>query len=169
MKIENNCVVTLTYSLSSNLPDQEKLFVEKAGEDNPLVFLFGQGSMIPKFEQEIEGLQAGNDFSFSIESHEAYGEIMPDALVHIPMDVFAVDGKPDTEVLQLGKMVPMRNDEGHTLQGVIKEIEKETVLMDFNHPLAGHHLHFTGNITSVRMANDDELNQGHVHGPNCNH
>ncbi|MBL7927163.1 MAG: FKBP-type peptidyl-prolyl cis-trans isomerase [Bacteroidia bacterium] len=169
MKIETDKVVTLTYSLSSNPAGEEAKFVEEAGTENPLIFLFGHGNMIPKFEQEIEGMQTDDAFSFSITSADAYGQFMPDALVHIPMDVFIIDGKPDTEILQVGKMVPMRNDEGQTLNGKIKSIEKETVLMDFNHPLAGHDLHFTGKITEVRLAKDDELSHGHVHGDHCHH
>jgi FKBP-type peptidyl-prolyl cis-trans isomerase SlyD len=37
--------------------------------------------------------------------------------------------------------------------------------MDFNHPLAGKNLYFTGTILDVRNATPDELAHGHVHGP----
>jgi FKBP-type peptidyl-prolyl cis-trans isomerase SlyD len=41
--------------------------------------------------------------------------------------------------------------------------------MDFNHPLAGQELHFTGSVVDVRMATQEELEHGHVHGPGGHH
>jgi FKBP-type peptidyl-prolyl cis-trans isomerase SlyD len=36
--------------------------------------------------------------------------------------------------------------------------------MDFNHPLAGEALGFSGTILEVRDATQEELDHGHVHG-----
>jgi FKBP-type peptidyl-prolyl cis-trans isomerase SlyD len=41
--------------------------------------------------------------------------------------------------------------------------------MDFNHPLAGKDLHFTGEILSIRNATEEEIAHGHVHGPGGHH
>jgi FKBP-type peptidyl-prolyl cis-trans isomerase SlyD len=41
--------------------------------------------------------------------------------------------------------------------------------MDFNHPLAGMDLHFSGDILDVREATEEEQNHGHVHGPHHEH
>lgn len=41
--------------------------------------------------------------------------------------------------------------------------------MDFNHPLAGKDLHFSGEILDVRDANDEEISHGHVHGEGGHH
>jgi FKBP-type peptidyl-prolyl cis-trans isomerase SlyD len=46
------------------------------------------------------------------------------------------------------------------------EVTEEHVKMDFNHPLAGTDLHFTGEVLEVRHATDDEISHGHVHGEN---
>jgi len=64
---------------------------------------------------------------------------------------------------------PMMDQEGNKLPGRIMEINEEDVLMDFNHPLAGKELHFTGEITDVRMATSEELEHGHIHGPGGHH
>jgi FKBP-type peptidyl-prolyl cis-trans isomerase SlyD len=37
--------------------------------------------------------------------------------------------------------------------------------MDFNHPLAGQDLHFSGSIVDIREATSDEIAHGHAHGP----
>ncbi len=57
----------------------------------------------------------------------------------------------------------MLDNEGRRLNGVVKSLGEETVKMDFNHPMAGASLFFTGKVTDVRVANEDELTHGHVH------
>jgi len=49
------------------------------------------------------------------------------------------------------------------------EVTPELIKMDFNHPLAGMDLHFSGSITAIREATADELAHGHVHGPGGHH
>ncbi len=62
-------------------------------------------------------------------------------------------------------MIPMSDNQGNHLQGTIKDIIDGNIIMDFNHPLAGADLHFTGSVLDVRDATKEELDHGHVHGP----
>ena len=99
---------------------------------------------------------------------DAYGPVIDNAIVHVPKNIFEIDGKIDENILQVGNMVPMMDKEGRRLNGKILEIEDEVVKMDFNHPMAGEDLHFQGEVTEVRDATEEELNHGHVHqGNNC--
>ena len=75
-----------------------------------------------------------------------------------------MDGKLDEEMLAIGNMIPMRDSEGHMLQGRVVSVSPAAVKMDFNHPMAGQNLHFTGSILDVRKATDEEISHGHVHG-----
>ena len=59
----------------------------------------------------------------------------------------------------------MQDQDGNPMDGKLVEIGDDTVKLDFNHPLAGEALHFTGKVESVREATSDELDHGHVHGP----
>jgi FKBP-type peptidyl-prolyl cis-trans isomerase SlyD len=61
-------------------------------------------------------------------------------------------------------MVPMQDQNGNPMNGVILSFTDETVEIDFNHPLADEGLNFKGNILSVREATAEELSHGHVHG-----
>ena len=79
------------------------------------------------------------------------------------------DGKLDTELLQIGKYIPMKNDDGHVIEGKVISINDKGVVMDFNHPLAGKDLHFSGEILDVRDANEEEITHGHVHGEGGHH
>lgn len=165
MKITANKVISVTYELHSSQGEEAKIFVETANIDNPLTFLFGAGSMIPKFEEQISELSLGDKFSFSILPEEAYGMMDKEAVVRIPIDVFKVDGEVDFEMLKTGNVLPMRDNEGNTLNGKVVAIEADAAILDFNHPLAGQHLHFTGEVIIVRDATADELAHGHAHTP----
>ncbi|MEO8148184.1 MAG: peptidylprolyl isomerase [Bacteroidia bacterium] len=165
MKIASNKVVSVTYELHSSKGSDEKKFVETANIDNPLTFLCGTGSMIPKFEEQIAGLSLGDKFAFSILPEEAYGTVDADAIVSVPLDVFKVEGVVDYEILKVGNVLPMRDNEGNSLNGKVVIIENDHVILDFNHPLAGQQLHFKGEVIEVREATTDELEHGHAHTP----
>lgn len=162
MKITKDAVVSLTYILSEN--DVQGNMIQEVTKDKPFVVLFGAGTLLPKFENELEGLKTGDSYGFSIDSKEGYGEFNPDAIVELDKDIFKVEGEIDTEMLQVGNSIPMQNDQGQPLNGMIKEIKEDKVVMDFNHPLAGVNLYFTGEILDVREASEEELSHGHVHG-----
>ena len=50
------------------------------------------------------------------------------------------------------------------MQGLILEIHDNTILIDFNHPMAGKDLYFKGEVIEVRESTEEELAHGHVHG-----
>lgn len=165
MEVSKDKVITVTYVLHSNLEGQEKSLVEETGNENPLVFLFGSGQLIPAFEENLLGLIEGNDFSFSIEADNAYGLVDEEAIIRVPDDMFKVDGVIDLDVLRIGNMVPLMDKEGNQLVARIAGIEGNSVTLDFNHPLAGHFLHFSGKVVGIRDASAEELEHGHAHQP----
>ena len=99
MTIENNQVVSLNYTLHTIEADGEKVFVEQSNAQEPLTFLFGKGMMIPKFETEIEGLQAGDKKSFVIAPEEGYGPRVEDAVAQLPLEVFKESGLPPVRAM----------------------------------------------------------------------
>ncbi|MEY3343629.1 MAG: hypothetical protein RL090_1313 [Bacteroidota bacterium] len=163
MKIEINKVVSVTYSLEVNTDGAEKQHIETAGKDHPLTFLFGSGGLIPAFEENLFGKSIGDGFAFSIDPENGYGVYDPNALVELPMDLFKVDGVIDMEMIRVGNMIPMSDPQGNRLDGKVMAVTAESVQMDFNHPLAGHHLHFSGEVIEVRDASAEELAHGHAH------
>lgn len=163
-QISPNKVVTITYDLSVTDENQEKVLVESAEADAPMVFLFGQSGLPEEFESQLSGKAAGDAFQFSLTPEQAYGDYDQQAVVDIPKNVFEVDGKIDEEMLQEGNFLPMSDNQGNHMQGKIVEIGTETVKMDFNHPLAGMVMHFDGKVADVREATKEEMDHGHVHG-----
>jgi FKBP-type peptidyl-prolyl cis-trans isomerase SlyD len=74
-----------------------------------------------------------------------------------PSSVFESDGKIDENICQVGNEVPMMDKEGNRINGIIYEVTDTYVRMDFNHPMAGTNLHFTGKIIDVRDATAEEI------------
>jgi len=163
MKITENSVVTVTYKLHANLPQEEQKHIETADASSPLKFLYGVGMMIPGFEHGLDGKSAGDSFSFTIAPEDAYGATDSDAVVQLPIDIFKMDGVVDFNLLTVGNVLPMSDGQGNTMNGKVLGYDDTQVKMDFNHPLADHTLHFAGEILEVRVATPEEMDHGHVH------
>jgi len=139
--------------------------VDMAEKEKPLSFIQGIGMMVPGFETNLEGLTAGTSYEFKLNPDAAYGEYDKEAVVDLPISTFKVDGKINNDMLNVGQVVPMQDQNGNPLHGTVLEVSDEKVKMDFNHMLAGKELNFSGEILEVRAATQAELDHGHVHGP----
>lgn len=158
MKIEPRSVVALTYDLYTT-ENGEEVFIEKATEENPLIFLYGKGVMLPKFEDNLRDLSPGDDYDFSLKAADAYGEIDESAIAPLPIDMFK-----DMDMPEINSVLPLQDNQGNQFMARVMEITEETVTVDLNHALAGKDLRFKGKILKVRGATPDELAHGHVHG-----
>lgn len=168
MLIQKNRVVSLNYRLTEDGPEGE--LIEETYNADPLQFIYGVGMMIPSFEEHLEEMGAGGNFSFTLSPENAYGAYEEDAVVEIPISSFAdEEGKVDRDRLQAGNPLHMMDNSGRSYHGVVIEPKLESIIVDFNHPMAGRTLHFTGEIIEVREATSSELDHGHVHGHGHEH
>lgn len=153
MKIGNECVVAIHYSLSN----EEGKELDRSG-DEPLVYLHGGGNLIRGLEQELDGREAGDSFNAVIEPALGYGEVDARLINEIPKEVVA-----NIENLQVGMMLQAQSEDGRLQQLIVDEIGDNTVTVNANHPLAGMTLHFAITIESVREATPEEIEHGHAH------
>ncbi|MDD3568438.1 MAG: peptidylprolyl isomerase [Bacteroidales bacterium] len=158
MNVSKDKVVSVSYELKV---DGE--IVDKAEVESPMQFIYGNGTLIPSFENNIKDMTAGDSFDFSIPADQAYGQVMSEYILKLPIDIFEREGKVDEGLLQVGARLPMVDQEGNQLNGLVMDVKEDHVVMDFNHPLAGQDLHFTGKVEEVRDASAEELTHGHVH------
>lgn len=169
MKIADEKVVSVNYHLTASKNNGPEELVEQTTPDRPFVFLFGMGQLLPDFERALDGKEKGDKFDFRIKAENGYGKVEQDYVVKVNKEAFIVDGKFDDERIKLGEDIAMHDQDGNQLIGKVMEIGIEHVTMDFNHPLAGHDLHFVGEVLDVREATKEELEHGHVHGPGGHH
>ena len=146
-QVERTSLVEVAYTLRADGPEGEEL--EMCTEEAPFVFRMGDEEALEAFEQQLLGKKAGEPFSFVIDCKDAYGDETEEAIVALPKETFMVDGKIDEEVMKPGEVVPLEDDEGNELIGVLVEVEDDVVHVDFNHPLAGLDLHFEGVIVAL--------------------
>lgn len=177
MRIEDLKVATLAYEICDNAPDGA--IVERFDESEPLVMMMGVGRLMMSFYEGILGLEEGESFRFSIAPEKAYGAHKPELVTEVPVDLFMEDGQLNTELLKVGNIVDIQSNDGLTFKGKVLEInmEKETITMDFNHPLAGHTLYVNGKVLDVRDATIEEMDKVvaerlekgsfRYHGQNC--
>jgi FKBP-type peptidyl-prolyl cis-trans isomerase SlyD len=162
MIIESNKVVSLSYVLRKAGSENNEI-VETVVAEQPLTFVFGRGNLLPKFESNIDGLKVGDKFSFELPSNDAYGPVIAEAVVDLPISIFQVDGAVEEGLLVAENVIPMMDSNGNRLMGKVISADAEIVKMDFNHPMAGIDLHFTGEVVDIREATEEEIAHGHIH------
>ncbi|MBL0309569.1 MAG: peptidylprolyl isomerase [Bacteroidetes bacterium] len=160
MKAAPNTVVKITYELRT---EPTGPVMDAADKESPFSFLVGHNNVLDKFEKSLEGLIAGNQFNFSLTAEDGYGEYDQQAVISLDKKVFAVDGVVQDEMVFVGNVVPLQDQDGNPFQGRVVNIEGDKVTVDLNHPFAGKPLYFSGVVLEVREANQTELEHGHVH------
>ncbi len=166
MKAEKNRVVGIAYQLRTE-PQGE--IMDSAEEAAPFEFLFGHNNVLELFEANLSGLEAGKEFSFTLSPEQGYGEYETEAVIRLGKEVFTLDGESQEDMIFLGNMIPLQDQEGNPFQGRIIDIQQDTVDVDLNHPFAGKFLHFSGKVIHVREAHPIEIEHGHVHSGGNHH
>lgn len=110
----------------------------------PAVLKVGDGNLPEGFEELIIGLQAGDKKSFVVPPEKAFAQPNPNNIQHMKRSDFAADME-----LEEGMIVSFADANKAELPGVIKKIEDQAVVVDFNHPLAGKELTFDVEIINV--------------------
>jgi len=169
MVVGQNKVVSVHYVLQVE-HEGEKVVADKSELESPLEYLQGAGMLLPEFEGNLEGLQVGDTFEFKIEAANGYGLRNDQDIVAIPLASFQDEqGNVDEEMVKKGNVLPMVDQNGNRFQGIVLDITPDQVIMDFNHPLAGKDLYFSGSVAAIRNATSEEIDHGHVHGPDGHH
>ena len=158
MKIEKNKVVEFCYEL-----EVDGNVVDHTTKEKPLDYIHGTGSLLPKLEEQIEGMEPGDKFDVTLSPVDGYGEVDPNRIIDLPKAAFEVNGEVREDLLVPGNTIPMMNSMGGVIPGVVLEVTADSVKMDLNHQMAGKTLHFIGEIVSVREATEKELTEG-LHG-----
>ena len=155
MNIEDKRVVTLAYTLKDNddnLIDQS--------DDGSFCYLHGASNITPGLENALTGKVSGDEFSISIAPEEAYGVREDEKIQTVPREMF-----PPDQDIEPGMQFHAQSPDGVPLVVTIAKVEEESIVVDGNHPLAGVQLNFEVRVMDVREATSEEIDHGHVHGP----
>ncbi len=147
-KAANGKYVTVSYT--GKLPDGSVFDTSEGAQ--PLEFVLGGQQMLPAFEQAIIGMKVGEKKTFTIKAADAYGDRDESLLIEVPKASFPADMAIE-KGMQLGTTGPS----GETMVVTVNEIRDSSVMIDYNHPLAGKDLTFDTQLVSMRDATKDEL------------
>ena len=178
MTIEDLKVGKLVYTIQAD--DINGEILESATEENPRVMMFGLGRVMKSFSDGLRGLEAGDAFAFTIAPDQAFGWRDEEKVMDVPVDVFMEGDRIREDLLAVGTVVKLQDGEGHPFDGKVLEVKGDHVVMDFNHPLAGHSLFVKGKVLEVREPTLEEMDaeveyrknhhhchHGHCHDENC--
>jgi FKBP-type peptidyl-prolyl cis-trans isomerase SlyD len=157
--IENNDVVSIKYEVKD--VKTSEIIDSNMQESDNLVFMIGKNQVIKGLEDKIVGMKCGEKADIFVKDVDAYGEYNPEAEQLVPIEQFA------GIELEIGMPLYGQSDDGETIAVVVKDLNEATVLIDYNHPLAGKDLMFSVEIVDVREASEDEISSGHVGEDDC--
>lgn len=152
--VEQDVVVSVHYKLTLD----DGSVVEESESDDPLMYLHGHDNIIPGLERGLEGLKVGDSKAVIVEPADGYGEYDPEDMEEVPTSDLPDDFKPE-----VGMILHVSDEEENHHMAIITEVKPESIMLDFNHPMAGKRLHFDVTIAGLRAATSEELAHGHVH------
>ncbi len=117
-KIIKDKVVSINYKLYESNKTGDVL--EEVSKERPFVFLFGSGHLLPKFEENLNGKSVGDTFEFQLKAEDAYGDYAKENVIDVPKQIFEENEEvPLDEILFEGNVIPMEDEEGYPLTGVV--------------------------------------------------
>jgi len=164
MKIEKNTVVSLIYRLS----DAQGNLIEESAD--PMIYLHGgYAGTFPKIEELLEGQEIGFETNVQLEPHDAFGDYDAELLRIEQRDRFPepleigmqFEGVPSPEDEEDGaEFIAADDEDEETLIYTITDLAEDRVILDANHPLAGMVLRFWIQVTEIRLASSEEVENG---------
>jgi len=160
MQVGKNTVVSLSYRLTTLQGEM----LEEAPQDQPAAYLHGgYDGIFPKVEAALEGQSAGAEADVLLEPDDAFGDYDAELVRMEDASLFPPE-------IQVGMQFEGVSEDGHHhMLYTITDIADGKVVVDGNHPLAGQSLRVQCRVVDVRAALPEEVEHGHVHGPEGHH
>ncbi len=146
--VRDGRIVSLHYTLRI----EDGSVVEKRWDNPPFRYLHGNGNIVPGLERELANCRVGDRITAVVPPELGYGVVNPDFVKRIPRSDFPPHVQP-VPGMRFGSAV----GEGMVLPARVTEVGQHEVTVNFNHPLAGHTLHFSVIVLDVRDATPEEM------------
>ena len=139
--IQSNSAVLVHFTLKL---DDGSTAESTRSNGKPALFRLGDATLSEGLEQLLLGLKAGDKKAFSLEPDAAFGISTPDLIQYFSRREFMDAGEPT-----IGAIMLFTAMDGSEMPGVVREINGDSITVDFNHPLAGHTVHFDIEVLEV--------------------
>jgi FKBP-type peptidyl-prolyl cis-trans isomerase SlyD len=116
-------------------------------------FVTGYNQVIPGLERRLVGLSEGDEAEIIVSPDEGFGRYDPDQIQEKTFAEF-----PEGKNLEEGRWALATNPQHRVTFGyLVLEKKPDSVVLDYNHPLAGKALVYQVKVEKVREANREEL------------
>ena len=140
MVVEAGKKISIEYTLSI---DPEGV-VDTNVDSDPLTYVQGTQQIVPALEKALEGKAVGETVEVTIDPKDGYGERSEEAFQEVNKSQVPEEAQKVDTVLQ------GHDNEGGVVNARVSEVRDETVVLDFNHPLAGKTLQFSVKILGIQ-------------------
>ncbi|QID18677.1 peptidylprolyl isomerase [Nitrogeniibacter mangrovi] len=137
--VEPNSLVTLNYRITAESGQP----LISTFEGQPATLQLGADEMLPVLEQCFVGLEEGSNHQFKLTPEQAFGPHREDLI-----EVVARRHMPNEDIEPMSVMEFTAPD-GSRYSGLVREIDAEKAVIDFNHPLAGKTIHLEVEIIGI--------------------
>ncbi|OHC71302.1 MAG: peptidylprolyl isomerase [Rhodocyclales bacterium GWA2_65_20] len=138
--VKPGSLVTLHYRLAT----ADDVALVSTFDASPATLQLGSGELAPTLEGCLEGLPVGERCVFLLEPDQAFGPHNPQLLQRMPRQELPDDGK-----LELHALVEFAAPDGARFVGMVRELDADSALIDFNHPLAGQSIRFEVEVVGI--------------------
>lgn len=140
--VKDGTQVSLEYTLSL---DDKTVLESNVGKD-PMTYRQGAHEIVPGLERSLEGAAKGEKKRVVVKPADGYGDVNPKAVQEVKKNLI-----PEA-AHKVGAQLEAKGPDGESMFPRVVEVKDETIVLDFNHPLAGKTLYFDVKILDVRPA-----------------
>lgn len=116
-------------------------------------FVTGYNQVIPGLEKRLVGLSEGDEAEVNVPPDEGFGQYDPSLVQEKTFEKF-----PEGKNLEEGRWALATNPQHRVTFGyLVVEKKPDSIVLDYNHPLAGKALVYQVKVEKVREANREEL------------
>ena len=137
--ITKGSVVRFEYTVSDENGD---VLQSNKGKE-PVTYTHGRQEIIPGLEKALSEMSVNEEKSIRVKPEEGYGQVDPKGFKEVPKSDLPVSDP------QVGTPLNARGPQGEELLIHIRQVKRNTVILDFNHPLAGKTLNFDVKVVGV--------------------
>lgn len=139
MSVSEGSQVSIEYTLRLD----DKTIIDSNVGGAPLTFVHGSHQIIPGLEKSLTGMKVGDKKDVTVKPEDGYGPVDTKALLEVNKD------QVPSESIVIGSNLQGRDNNGNIFTARVTEVRDKTVVLDFNHPLAGKTLYFEVKVLNI--------------------
>lgn len=133
-------LITLHYRVATG----DDIELVSTFESTPATLQLGSGELAPPLEHCLIGVGVGERHVFLLEADQAFGSHNPQLTQRMPRNALPANASPE-----LHGLIEFAAPGGAKFTGIVRELDDDAVLVDFNHPLAGKPVRFEVQIIGI--------------------